>query len=101
MIVKNLVETAELMTDELVDGYYVVYERFENVDCRCAGKKVEEIECDPEEVVQILTCSEDSCDSLKCIHTFKIGKDVPTVDAAVTATREQYSHIVKELMPLG
>ncbi|AOM82717.1 hypothetical protein [Salisediminibacterium beveridgei] len=101
MIVKDLVETAELLSDEVVEGYYVVYERFENVDCRCAGKKVEEIECDPEEAVQILTCPEDSCDSLKSIKTFNIGKDVSTVDAALEVIRKEYSYIMKELMPLG
>ncbi|ADH99725.1 hypothetical protein [Salisediminibacterium selenitireducens] len=101
MIVKDLVETAELLSDEVADGYYVMYERFENVDCRCAGTKVEEIECDPEEVVQILACKEASCDSLKSVQTFKIGEDVPSVDAALASIKENYSYVLKELMPLG
>ncbi|ADU30032.1 hypothetical protein [Evansella cellulosilytica] len=53
MIVKDLVETEELMASETAENVYVIYKRYENVDCRCSERSIrEEIECDPEEVVQ-------------------------------------------------
>ncbi|MBU9714738.1 hypothetical protein [Evansella tamaricis] len=93
MIVKDLVETTELMLDEVGENVAVIYELFDNADCHCDGEKVEEIECDPEEVVQILAgCS---VDSLTNIKTYQVGKDFSSVEEVINDIRKNYKHLLK------
>lgn len=104
MIVKGLVETRELLASETDEHVFVVYERFDNVDCRCEGTYVEELECDPEEVVQVFTGNSDSSSSLKSVTTYKVGELFGSVDAIIADIRENHTDILKkedELMPLG
>jgi len=104
MIVKDLVETRELLADETKEDVFVVYERFDNVDCHCEGKKIEEIECDPEEKVQIFTGDPESSSSLKSVKTYLVDETYPSIDAIVNDIRQNYTELLqieKELMPLG
>ncbi|SER47414.1 hypothetical protein [Salipaludibacillus aurantiacus] len=104
MIVKDLVETRELLTDETNENVFVVYERFENVDCQCDGRNLEEIECDPEEMVQILLGNPESADSLKSVKTYQVGVVFSSVDAIIKDIYTNYRDYLKKddvLVPLG
>ncbi|SDY58876.1 hypothetical protein SAMN05421736_102344 [Evansella caseinilytica] len=90
MMVKDLVETRELMTEETNDNVYVVYERFENVDCHCEGEIVEEIECDPEELIQVFTGKADT--SLVCVKKYSVGVDFSSVEAILNDIRKNHSN---------
>ncbi|MFA9556045.1 hypothetical protein ACERII_01875 [Evansella sp. AB-rgal1] len=93
MIVKDLVETRELMIEEMKENVVVVYERFDNIDCHCEGNNVEQVECEPEEVVQILVgCSEDSLTNYK---TFEVGEKYSSVDEILENIRKNYSDLLK------
>ncbi|WP_280768338.1 hypothetical protein [Salipaludibacillus daqingensis] len=93
MIVKDLVETRELLTDETNGNVFVVYERFDNVDCHCEGQNIEEIECDPEEQVQILQGDPESSSSLKSVKTYLVGETFPSIDAIVQDIRLNYTEL--------
>lgn len=93
MIVKDLVETRELLTDETNENVFVVYERFDNVDCHCEGKNIEEIECDPEEQVQILYGDPESSASLKSVKTYLVGDIFPSIDAIVKDIRLNHTEL--------
>ncbi|MDG5787705.1 hypothetical protein QA612_09360 [Evansella sp. AB-P1] len=98
MIVKDLVETRELMIEETGDDVVVVYERFDNVDCHCEGKNVETIECDPEEVVQILTgCMDDSLTSVK---KYQVGEQFSSLDEIIKDIQSNYGHLLKDCASL-
>ncbi|MBU9724055.1 MULTISPECIES: hypothetical protein [Bacillaceae] len=93
MIVKDLVEARELMIDEVKENVVVVYELFDNADCHCEGVEIEEFECDPEEIIQILSgCSEDS---LTCIKEYHVGEEFATVDDVLQDIRINYSSLLK------
>ncbi|QKS71002.1 hypothetical protein FLK61_30255 [Paenalkalicoccus suaedae] len=81
MIVKDLVESKQLLAGETEEHVYIVYERYENVDCQYRDKQFEELECDPEERIQILMGSSDS--SLVVKETLEIGKDHPSLESAL------------------
>ncbi|PYZ94405.1 hypothetical protein CR194_02410 [Salipaludibacillus keqinensis] len=104
MIVKDLVETRELLTEEMSERAFVVYERFENVDCHCEGDKFEEIECDPEEQIQILVGSPVSTASLKSVKTYLVGDTFSTIDEIIADIRLNHKDLFKtdnSLLPLG
>ncbi|WP_416149600.1 hypothetical protein ACM26V_00975 [Salipaludibacillus sp. HK11] len=95
MIVKDLVETRELLTEETNESTFVVYERFDNVDCHCEGQNVEEIECDPEERVQILRGDPESSVSLKNVKTYLVDETFPTIEAIVKDIRLNHSELLQ------
>lgn len=101
MIVKDLVESKELLTDETNEGVFVVYERFENTDCRYKGELVEKLECDPEEQVQILMCDATACDSLTSIQTYRLGDQFSTIADIEQDIRANYGQYMQEPTPLG
>lgn len=93
MIVKDLVETKELMVGETSKNVMVLYERFDNLDCIGKGKDLEQKECDPEEMVQILAgCSHDS---LKNKKKYIVGEEFKTVDEILADIRANYCHLLK------
>jgi len=92
MIVKDLVEARELLIEETGNNVFVVYERYENVDCHCEGKNVEEIECDPEEIVKILVDTSDA--SLRSVKTYELGEDFTSVEGVLTDIRQNYGHFL-------
>lgn len=93
MIVKDLVETRELLIDETIENAFVVYERFDNVDCHCEGKNFEEIECDPEERVLILQGDPQSSASLKSVKTYLVDETFPSIDAIVKDIRLNHTDL--------
>ncbi|WP_096188522.1 hypothetical protein [Evansella halocellulosilytica] len=101
MIVKDLVETRELLSEEVNDGVVIIYERFENVDCHCDGEMIEELECDPEEMVQLLRVNPASCESLKNIKTYTLGKDFQSVEDVIDDIRINYSSMLNREDPLS
>ncbi|UCZ54660.1 hypothetical protein LGQ02_07905 [Bacillus shivajii] len=103
MIVKDLVETRELLGEEVGEGVTVIYERFENVDCNCDGVNLEQFECDPEEIVQILKGDVSSFESLKSVKTFTVGNAFTTVDEVVEHIRTNHADLLnrKELVAAG
>ncbi|MDQ0256176.1 hypothetical protein J2S74_003594 [Evansella vedderi] len=93
MIVKDLVESKELMVEETSQNVVVLYERFDNLDCVGEGSNLQEKECDPEEFVQILAgCSGDSLTSKK---TYRVGENFNSVEEILFDIRENYSHLLK------
>jgi hypothetical protein len=104
VIVKDLVETRELLADETPEDVFVVYERFDNKDCQCVGDAVEEIECDPEEIIQILIGNPEASKSLTSAATYKVGEDFTSIEAIIEDIKLKHSHYLidkPELAPLG
>ncbi|SER45581.1 hypothetical protein [Salisediminibacterium halotolerans] len=101
MIVKDLVETKELLAEETNEGIFVVYERFENTDCRYKGNMVEKLECDPEEQIQILQCDSTACDSLTSVQTYRLGVDFLTIEEIEKDIRSNYAQYMQQPAPLG
>ncbi|UTR14537.1 hypothetical protein MM221_18585 [Salipaludibacillus sp. LMS25] len=104
MIVKDLVETRELLADETPDNVFVMYERFDNKDCQCKGDMVEEIECDPEEIIQIFVGHPEASQSLKSAATYKVGENFTSIEAIIKDIKLNHSHYLvdkPELTPLG
>ncbi|WP_078597016.1 hypothetical protein [Evansella clarkii] len=104
MIVKDLVETRELLAEVTREDIYIVYERFENADCHCEGERVEEIECDPEEIVQILTAHPNDSLSLTSIKKYQIGVEYEDLAEVLKDIRRNFSYLLEEekvLQPLG
>lgn len=93
MLVKDLVESKELMVEEMGKDIAVVYERFENVNCYYKGEYVEEIECDPEEVVRILEGSRE--ESLTNLKTYYVGKEFTSVEEIENDIRKNYGYLLK------
>ncbi|MCD8508968.1 MAG: hypothetical protein LRY73_03150 [Bacillus sp. (in: Bacteria)] len=93
MIVKDLVETRELMVGETSENVVVLYERFDNLDCIGKGNDLEQMECDPEEMVQILAgCSHDSLTNKK---TYVVGEQFSSVEEILDDIRANYRHLLK------
>lgn len=96
VIVQDLVETREYFTDETKHEYFVIYEKFANSDCYCEQKgRVKEIECDEEEIIQVLHGDLDCSRSLRNIQTYHVGKEFKTIEDILAAIEKEHKEIFK------
>ncbi|WP_129079084.1 hypothetical protein [Anaerobacillus alkaliphilus] len=95
MIVQDLIETTEFFTEETKDDFFVIYEKFANSDCNCEGNMFEEIECDDEEIVQILQGNPDCSCSLRSIESYRVGQEYKTVEDILAKIKKEHTEIFK------
>lgn len=93
VIVQDLVETKEFFTEETKEDFFVIYEKFENSDCNCVGKMLEEKECDDEEVIQIFQAKPDCSCSLRNIKSYRVGQEYGNVQDILAIIKKEHKEI--------
>lgn len=95
VIVQDLIETTEFFTEETKEDFFVIYEKFANSDCNCDGNILEEIECDDEEIIQILQGNPKCSCSLRNIKSYRVGQEYKTVEDILAKIKEEHREIFK------
>ncbi|TMW73703.1 hypothetical protein [Alteribacter natronophilus] len=91
MIVRDLVESCEMMQGETKDGVFVVYERYENTECHYNGNRFSEKECEPEIRVEVL--EEKNGGSLRRVVSYNINGETP-VETVLTRIRSSHPDLL-------
>ncbi len=91
VLVQNLVDTREYFVGEIKPDYHVIYEKFEHNDATYVRNQLQTKKLGTKEVIQILRGQNES--SLCRVHSYQIGEEYPSLEAALTKVRETHKEL--------
>ncbi|MFC0559207.1 hypothetical protein [Halalkalibacter alkalisediminis] len=94
MKIHNLIESKQYFVDETKANYYVVYEKFENIEALIKENRVEERNQGTEEIIDIFY-GYGKADLLQRVCSYRLDLNNPSINDTLNTIKEQHKDIFK------
>ncbi|WP_227939669.1 hypothetical protein [Alkalihalobacillus deserti] len=94
MEIHNLIDSKQYFVDQTKMNYYVVYEKFENIQAIFKDNKVEENNRRTEEIIHIFY-GNDKANSLRSIYSYLLDLKKSSINDTLKTIQEQHKEIFK------
>ncbi|MCL7749433.1 hypothetical protein [Halalkalibacter alkaliphilus] len=94
MEIHNLIESKQYFVDETKVNYYVVYEKFENIEALIKENRVEERNQGTEEIIYIFH-GYGKGDLLQTICSYRLDIDHESISDTLNTIKEEHKEIFK------